>query len=42
MVEYAVLLTFFACPVCVGMTMAGQQMLDGYVKTRKMILAPNP
>jgi Flp pilus assembly pilin Flp len=42
MVEYALLLTFFAVPVCVGMTAAGLQMLAGYKATRSAILAPMP
>lgn len=42
MVEYALLLTFFAVPVCVGMTAAGVTMLDGYKATRTSILKPFP
>ena len=42
MVEYALLLTFFAVPVCMGMTAASLQMLDGYRNMRKHILGPFP
>ena len=42
MVEYALLLTFFAVPVCAGMTAASLQMLDGYRAARKHVLAPFP
>lgn len=42
MVEYALLLTFFAVPVCAGMVAAGVQMLDGYRSTRTAILNPWP
>lgn len=42
MVEYALLLTFFAVPVCAGMTAAAFAMLDGYRQTRKAMLAPFP
>lgn len=42
MVEYALLLTFFAVPVCVGMTTAGVTMLQGYRATRTSILSPFP
>jgi hypothetical protein len=42
MVEYALLLTFFAVPVCAGMTAASLQMLAGYRNTRTQLLAPFP
>jgi Flp pilus assembly pilin Flp len=42
MVEYALLLTFFAVPVCAAMTAASLSMLDGYRNTRKHLLAPFP
>lgn len=42
MVEYALLLTFFAVPVCVGMTAAGVKMLQNYRTARAALLAPFP
>jgi hypothetical protein len=42
MVEYALLLTFFAVPVCAGMTAASLQMLQGYRNTRQHLLNPFP
>lgn len=42
MVEYALLLTFFAVPVCVGMTAAGVKMLQNYKSARSALLAPFP
>jgi hypothetical protein len=42
LVEYALLLTFFAVPVCAAMTAAGLTLLKGYQNTRKSILGPFP
>lgn len=42
MVEYALLLTFFAVPVCAGMVAAGVQVLDGYKTTRERVIRPWP
>jgi len=42
MVEYALLLTFFAVPVMAGMTAASLSMLEGYRNTRRAMLAPFP
>jgi Flp pilus assembly pilin Flp len=42
MVEYALLLTFFAVPVMVGMTAAGVKMLDNYRTARSTLLRPFP
>ena len=42
LVEYALLLTFFAVPVMAGLTAASLMMLDGYRNTRKLLLAPFP
>lgn len=42
MVEYALLLTFFAVPVAAGLTAASLSMLEGYRNTRKAMLAPFP
>lgn len=42
MVEYALLLTFFAVPVCAGLTAASLSMLQGYRNTRRAMLAPFP
>lgn len=42
MVEYALLLTFFAVPVCGGMTLAGAKMLENYKKARTTLLSPFP
>jgi hypothetical protein len=42
MVEYALLLTFFAVPVCAGLTAAALSMLQGYRNTRQAMLSPFP
>lgn len=42
LVEYALLLTFFAVPVIAGVTAGGVRMLNNYKATRAEILAPNP
>ena len=42
MVEYALLLTFFAVPVMAGLSMAGVRLLQNYRVTREAILAPLP
>jgi hypothetical protein len=42
LVEYALLLTFFALPVCAGMVLAGEKMLKGYRTQRQEILQPWP
>jgi len=42
MVEYALILTFFAVPVCAALTAASLTMLDGYRNTRKAMLSPFP
>ena len=42
LVEYALLLTFFALPVCAGMVLAGDKMLKGYRAQREEILQPWP
>ena len=42
MVEYALLLTFFALPVCAAVTAASIRMLEGYRSTRRAMLAPFP
>jgi len=42
MVEYALLLTFFAVPVAGGITAAGAQMLTQYRASRAEVLAPFP
>lgn len=42
MVEYALLLTFFAVPVCAAMTAMGVTILNGYVDTRNSIMGPMP
>lgn len=42
MVEYALLLTFFAIPVMAGMTAASLAMLKNYRDTRSTILLPYP
>jgi len=42
LVEYALLLTFFAVPVCGGIPMAALTMLKGYQDTRADILRPLP
>ena len=42
MVEYALLLTFFAVPVIAGITAGGVQMLNQYRTTRSEMLNPFP
>ena len=42
MVEYALILTFFAVPVCAGLTAAALSMLDGYRTLRAAVLSPLP
>jgi Flp pilus assembly pilin Flp len=42
MVEYALLLTFFAVPVAAGMTAASLAMLRNFRETRTTILNPYP
>ena len=42
MVEYALLLTFFAVPVIAGITAGGAQMLNQYRTVRSEILNPLP
>jgi len=42
LVEYALLLTFFAVPVIAGVTAGGVQMLNNYRRVRAQILMPNP
>lgn len=42
LVEYALLLTFFAVPVCAGMVAGGVQVLNGYRTTRDAVLQPWP
>jgi Flp pilus assembly pilin Flp len=42
LVEYALLLTFFAIPVMLGITAAGAKMLQNYTETRSHILRPLP
>ena len=42
LVEYALLLTFFAVPVIGGITAGGIQMLNQYRASRAEILAPFP
>jgi Flp pilus assembly pilin Flp len=42
LVEYALLLMFFAVPVCAGITAASLQMLAGYRATRSDLLRPLP
>ena len=42
LVEYALLLTFFALPVMAGFVAAGVQMLANYRATRATILQPFP
>jgi Flp pilus assembly pilin Flp len=42
LVEYALLLTFFAVPVCAGMVAMGAQVLTGYRTTRSAVLQPWP
>lgn len=42
LVEYALLLTFFAVPVIAGVTAMGVHLLQDYRTTRQVILAPFP
>jgi Flp pilus assembly pilin Flp len=42
LVEYALLLTFFALPVMAGFTAAGVALLNNYRQTRATILQPFP
>ena len=42
LVEYALLLTFFAIPSIAGITAAGVQMLNTYRASRAEILNPLP
>lgn len=42
LVEYALLLTFFAVPVIAGVTAGGVAMLANYRRVRAQILMPNP
>ena len=42
MVEYALLLTFFAVPVIAGITAGGVKLLNQYRASRAEILAPFP
>ena len=42
MVEYALLLTFVAVPTVVGLSIAGAQLLKGYVAERDHLLYPTP
>jgi Flp pilus assembly pilin Flp len=42
LVEYALLLTFFAVPVCAAMVAGGIQVLNGYKTTRSAVLQPWP
>lgn len=42
LVEYALLLTFFAVPVMAGITAMGVRLLADYKATRAAILAPMP
>lgn len=42
LVEYALLLTFFAVPVCAGMVAGGIVVLEGYKVTRERVLRPWP
>jgi Flp pilus assembly pilin Flp len=42
LVEYALLLTFFAVPVCAAMVAGGIQVLNGYKDTRERVLRPWP
>jgi Flp pilus assembly pilin Flp len=42
LVEYALLLTFFAVPVIGGITAGGIQMLNNYRASRAEILNPLP
>ena len=42
MVEYALLLTFFAIPVIAGITLGGVRMLNQYRSSRAEIMAPFP
>ena len=42
LVEYALLLTFFAVPVCAAMVAGGVRVHDGYKETRAGVLRPWP
>ena len=42
LVEYALLLTFFAVPTCAVMVALGVQVLNGYRTTRAAVLQPWP
>lgn len=42
MVEYALLLTFFAVPAIAGITAGGVIMLEGYRTARAEIMNPLP
>jgi Flp pilus assembly pilin Flp len=42
LVEYALLITFFAIPVMAGLTAGGARMLANYQKLRSEILQPFP
>lgn len=42
LVEYALLLTFFAVPVCAAMVAGGISVLNGYRTTRAAVLQPWP
>lgn len=42
LVEYALLLTFFAVPVCAAMVAGGLTVLNGYKTTRENVLRPWP
>jgi Flp pilus assembly pilin Flp len=42
LVEYALLLTFFAVPVMAGITAMGVRLMNDFRTTRSVILAPFP
>jgi Flp pilus assembly pilin Flp len=42
LVEYALLITFFAIPVLAGLTAGGARMLASYQKLRTELLQPFP
>jgi Flp pilus assembly pilin Flp len=42
MVEYALLLTFVAIPSVIGLSIAGVQLLKGYIAERDHLLYPTP
>lgn len=42
LVEYALLLTFFAVPVCAAMVAGGVTVLQGYKTTRAAVVRPWP